>query len=87
MDVLAGTDFFTVEVLTWRGLVTYSVSIFHSSGQPEGLPRWHHGVSAVLERKIAVSPVLLAVCEAISGNTSHFTTFRERELRIAIRPQ
>jgi hypothetical protein len=22
-DVLAGTDFFTVEVLTWRGLVTY----------------------------------------------------------------
>ena len=25
MDVLAGTDFFTVEVLTWRGLVTYYV--------------------------------------------------------------
>src|SRR5215471_7093990 len=23
MDVLAGTDFFTVEVLTWRGLATY----------------------------------------------------------------
>jgi putative transposase len=23
MDVLAGTDFFTVEVLTWRGLITY----------------------------------------------------------------
>jgi putative transposase len=23
MDVLAGADFFTVEVLTWRGLVTY----------------------------------------------------------------
>jgi hypothetical protein len=23
MDVLAGTDFFTVEVLTWRGLLTY----------------------------------------------------------------
>jgi putative transposase len=23
MDVLVGTDFFTVEVLTWRGLVTY----------------------------------------------------------------
>jgi hypothetical protein len=23
MDVLAGTDFFTVEVLTWRGLVAY----------------------------------------------------------------
>jgi putative transposase len=28
MDVLAGTDFFTVEVLTWRGLVTYYV-LFH----------------------------------------------------------
>src|SRR5258705_1908433 len=34
MDVLAGTDFFTVEVLTWRGLVTYYVLFFHSSGQP-----------------------------------------------------
>src|SRR5262249_20809289 len=28
MDVLAGTDFFTVEVLTWRGLVTYCVLFF-----------------------------------------------------------
>jgi putative transposase len=28
MDVLAGTDFFTVEVLTWRGLVTYDVLFF-----------------------------------------------------------
>jgi hypothetical protein len=28
MDVLAGTDFFTVEVLTWRGLVTYYVLLF-----------------------------------------------------------
>ena len=27
-DVLAGTDFFTVEVLTWRGLVTYYVLFF-----------------------------------------------------------
>jgi putative transposase len=26
--VLAGTDFFTVEVLTWRGLVTYYVLFF-----------------------------------------------------------
>jgi len=25
MAVLAGTDFFTVEVLTWRGLATYFV--------------------------------------------------------------
>src|SRR3984957_1697267 len=28
MDVLAGTDFFTAEVLTWRGLVTYYVLFF-----------------------------------------------------------
>jgi putative transposase len=28
MNVLAGTDFFTVEVLTWRGLVTYYVLFF-----------------------------------------------------------
>jgi transposase InsO family protein len=28
LGVLAGTDFFTVEVLTWRGLVTYYVLFF-----------------------------------------------------------
>jgi hypothetical protein len=28
MAVLAGTDFFTVEVLTWRGLATYNVLFF-----------------------------------------------------------
>ena len=28
MDVLAGIDFFTVEVLTWRGLATYYVLFF-----------------------------------------------------------
>jgi hypothetical protein len=28
MDVLVGTDFFTVEVVTWRGLVTYYVLFF-----------------------------------------------------------
>lgn len=28
LDVLAATDFFTVEVLTWRGLVTYYVLFF-----------------------------------------------------------
>jgi hypothetical protein len=28
MDVLAGTDFFTVEVLTWRGLITYYILFF-----------------------------------------------------------
>jgi putative transposase len=28
MDVLVGTDFFTVEVLSWRGLVTYYVLFF-----------------------------------------------------------
>ena len=28
LSVLAGIDFFTVEVLTWRGLVTYYVLFF-----------------------------------------------------------
>ena len=32
MDVLAGTDFFTAEVLTWRGLVTYYVLFFIEVG-------------------------------------------------------
>ena len=32
MDVLAGADFFTVEVLTWRGLVTYYVLFFIELG-------------------------------------------------------
>ena len=31
-EVLAGTDFFTVEVLTWRGLVTYYVLFFIDVG-------------------------------------------------------
>src|SRR5215469_600250 len=42
LAVLAGIDFFTVEVLSWRGLVTYYVAwagyilrlVFHSSGEP-----------------------------------------------------
>ena len=32
MDVLAGVDFLTVEVLTWRGLVTYYVLFFIEVG-------------------------------------------------------
>jgi hypothetical protein len=28
MDVLTGTDFCTVEMLTWRGLATYYVLLF-----------------------------------------------------------
>src|SRR5262245_61799750 len=31
-NVLAGADFFTVEVLTWRGLVTYYVLFFMEVG-------------------------------------------------------
>jgi len=31
MTVLAGVDFFTVEVLTWRGLITYYVLFFFAS--------------------------------------------------------
>ena len=32
MDVLAGADFFTVELLTWRGLVTYYILFFIEVG-------------------------------------------------------
>ena len=42
MEVLAGIDFFTVEVLTWRGLVTYYV---HSSGKPACERGWDHETS------------------------------------------
>jgi hypothetical protein len=35
MDVLAGTDFFTAAVLTWRGLVTYYFSFtWRAGGSP-----------------------------------------------------
>jgi hypothetical protein len=33
MDVLAGTDFFTAEVLTWRGLITYYMLFFIEIGR------------------------------------------------------
>jgi len=36
MEVLAGTDFFTVEILTWRGLVTYYVLFFMKLGSRRG---------------------------------------------------
>ena len=36
LDVLAGTDFFTVEVVTLKGLITYYVLFFYSPGKPEG---------------------------------------------------
>ena len=32
MDVLAGTGFFTFEVLTWRGLITYYILFFSEIG-------------------------------------------------------
>jgi hypothetical protein len=33
MDVLAGTDFFMVEVLAWRGLITYYMLFFIEIGR------------------------------------------------------
>jgi hypothetical protein len=42
MAVLTGADFFTVEVLTWRGLVTYLRSVLPVSGDPAcKLGRYH----------------------------------------------
>src|SRR5262249_1141887 len=35
MNVLAGCDFFTVEVLSWRGLVTYYVLFLHLESRRE----------------------------------------------------
>ena len=37
MAVLVATDFFTVEVLTLTGLITYYVLFFHSFGEPEDM--------------------------------------------------
>ena len=42
MDVLGATDFFTVEVLTWRGLVTYLRAVFHSPREPTGVDCGNH---------------------------------------------
>src|SRR5215467_745983 len=43
-NVLAGADFFTVEVLTWRGLVTYR-AVLHGSRQPPRIVGRHHAAS------------------------------------------
>ena len=43
LALLAGTDFFTAEVLTLRGLVTYYVLVFHPSREPPGGHRRDHG--------------------------------------------
>jgi hypothetical protein len=48
MDVLAGIDFFTVEVLTWRGLVTYYVLFFIHLESRRGLHRRNHGSSGCM---------------------------------------
>jgi transposase len=44
MDVLVGTDFFTVEVLTLKGLVTYYV-VLYPVGESEGLCGRNHAPS------------------------------------------
>jgi len=50
MDVLAGTDFFTVEVLDVAGPGDVLCAVLHSSGQPAGIDRWNHGSSQRLWR-------------------------------------
>jgi hypothetical protein len=42
MAVLAGTDFFTVEVLTWRGLLTYYVLFLSPPEDATRYPRRDH---------------------------------------------
>jgi hypothetical protein len=42
MAVLAGTDFFTVEILSWRGLVTYHV-LYREPARPSFPPEGETG--------------------------------------------
>jgi putative transposase len=48
MEVLAGADFFTVEVLTWRGLVTYYVLFFIDVGSRRVSNGRHHATSGLV---------------------------------------
>jgi hypothetical protein len=48
MDVLAGTDFFTVEVLTWRGLITYYILFFIEIGRSPGVAGRHHPIPGLV---------------------------------------
>jgi putative transposase len=55
MDVLAGTDFFTVEVLTWRGLVSrnqrrFAPTLPHITGIGAPLQRNTHNMLAIVPR-------------------------------------
>ena len=45
MAVLAGIDFFTVEVLTWRGLATYYVLFFLHLGDTPRHSGWNYATS------------------------------------------
>jgi hypothetical protein len=45
MAVLVGIDFFTVEVLTWRGLATYYVLFFSAPGNATGHASRNHTTS------------------------------------------
>jgi hypothetical protein len=57
MDVLAGTDFFTVEVLTWRGLLTYYVLFFiHLDSQRVSIAGITDHPEACWMRQMACNP-------------------------------
>jgi hypothetical protein len=45
MAVMVGTDFFTVEALTLKGLKTYYVLFFIQLGKPEDLSSRRHAAS------------------------------------------
>jgi putative transposase len=61
-DVLAGTDFFTVEVLTWRGLVTYYVLFFiHLDSRRVSIARITDHLDASWIRQVARN----ATCEGL----------------------
>jgi len=57
MDVLAGADVFTAEVLTWRGLVTYYVLFFRHLESRRVSACGHHQTSSCFSRTLAAQPI------------------------------
>jgi putative transposase len=94
MAVLAGIDFFTVEVLTWRGLATYYVLFFlHLETRRvtlAGITRHPTEDWMVQMARRAVDPIdgtLLPIRLVLHGRDSKFCAlFRETLLSAGVRP-
>jgi hypothetical protein len=83
MAVLAGTDFFTVEVLTWRGLATYYVLFFiHLESRRvslAGLTTFLHSLTACcsgnVSRRFAIPATSAGILVATSSTSCTWTWF------------